>query len=84
MSRTHHHSHRWGSNHCWASGPHRSRSYGGSRIGEAPGWHVRIYDERPGRRGDRLLLHRIVRAFIDVHAVCFERTGGRKPHAYYW
>ena len=43
-----------------------------------------MHDERPGRRGDRLLLYRIIRAFVDVEATCFKRTGGRKPHAYYW
>ena len=85
MSRTHHHSYRWGYLYRFSQkrtdrgriGPRRD-------AGEAPGWHVRLYDERPGRRGDTLLIHRIIRGFVDVENACFERTGGRKPHSYYW
>jgi hypothetical protein len=85
MSRTHHHSSRWGKEHRWAGHPDRSRGhFTGSRIGEAPGWHVRLYDERPGRRGDVILIRRIILSEVDPEAACFERTGGRKPHSYYW
>ena len=84
MSRTHHHSYRWGKNHRWASRLGRSWKLTHSRIGEAPGWHAWLYDERPGRRGDKLLIHRIVCGFADVKDARFERTGGRKPHSDYW
>ena len=83
MSRTHHHSRLWGNAHRWAARPDRSWRMTHSRIGEAPGWHVRMFDNRPGRRADRLLIHRIIRRFVDVENVCFERTSGRKPHSYY-
>ena len=43
-----------------------------------------MFDNRPGRRGDKLLIQRIIRNFADVDDACFERTGGRKPHSYYW
>ena len=85
MSRTHHHSHRWGKDHRWAVRPGRSRRrLTHSRIGEAPGWHVRMFDNWPGRRRDKLLIHRIIYGFVDVEDACFERTGARRPHSYYW
>ncbi len=84
MSRTHHHSRRWGRTHRWTR--HSGRSWGmtHSRIGEAPGWHVRLYDERPSRRADAVLLGRIAGDLALADAAWFRRMGNRKPHTYYW
>ncbi|MCK8787622.1 hypothetical protein M0638_24965 [Roseomonas sp. NAR14] len=57
---------------------------GNSTAGEAPGWFVRLYDERPGRRADRLLLYRLASGDADAENVVFFRYGNRKPHTYYW
>ena len=59
-----------GKNHRWAVCLGRNWKLTHSRIGEAPGWQVRLYDERPGRRGDRLLIHRIICGFADVEDAC--------------
>lgn len=84
MSRTYHHSPRWGVNHRFAMG-RNDRGYGMSRrgIGEAPGWHVRLHDNRPGRFEDREILRKVAHDLVDMEAVTFPRTGGRKPHVYY-
>jgi hypothetical protein len=83
MSRTTHHSLKWGPDH--RHGPRTdNRPYGGGRIGEAPGWHVRLYDERPGRRGDHLILERIRQGSVDADEAILVRNPGRKPHKYYW
>ena len=56
---------------------------GGGSVGEAPGWYVRLFDERPGRRADAVLIGRIKNG-LDTDAVMFCRFGNRKPHTYYW
>jgi hypothetical protein len=83
MSRTDHHSERWGHQHRFAD--RSDRGYGFSRrgVGEAPGWHVRLYDSRPGRMEDRALLRRILAGLVDADAAVF-RLGGRRPHTWWW
>ncbi|MBK1661853.1 hypothetical protein E2C05_19165 [Paracraurococcus ruber] len=83
MSRTYHHSAKWGRCHRHNRGPRRS-VYGGGRVGEAPGWYVRLCDERPGRHADRLVEHRLVRGYVDPDAAVFWRTGRRAPHTWHW
>lgn len=78
MSRTHHHSRRWGRTHSCAKRPDRHW------YGSTPSWHVTLYMHRPGRRADKVLLHRVIRGTVDADDAVHERTGGRKPHEYYW
>lgn len=83
MSRTHHHSAKWGRHH--RHNRHSGRyACGSNRVGEAPGWYVRLHDERPGRRADRLVERHLARGHADPDAALFHRTGRRKPHTYYW
>lgn len=84
MSRTHHHSLHWGRSHRFAD--RDDRGYGMSKrgIGEAPSWHVRLYDNRPGRFDDRAVLRLVKKDVIEGDAAVFNRSGGRKPHSYFW
>ncbi len=84
MSRTHHHSSNWGPDHRFAIERNdRGYGFGRRRVGEAPGWHVRLYDHRPCRIEDRRMLRAIRSGALDADGVAFTRTGGRKPHSYY-
>ncbi|WP_424138675.1 hypothetical protein [Roseomonas chloroacetimidivorans] len=84
MSRTRHHSRKWGPDHRWADLPDRARYSGNRDAGEAPGWHVRLYDERPGRRADKLTIGRLIVGNEDPEEATFIRQGNRKPHTWYW
>ena len=84
MARTHHHSRKWGSRHRWADRLDRAGHSGCRDAGEAPSWHVRLHDERPGRRADGMTMLRLMKAELDPDAVCFIRGRGRKPHTWYW
>jgi hypothetical protein len=84
MSRTHHHSERWGPEHRRAPRFGRPRRILASRIGEAPGWFVRMCDKRPGRFADQAVIRLILAGKLDPDAATFRRNGSRKPHTYYW
>lgn len=84
MSNTFHHSLRWGRDHRFAKRPDRGYGFSNRGIGDAPGWHVRMHDHRPGRKADRLLLKKIALEIVDADDASFTRTGGRKPHRYFW
>nr|WP_314076276.1 hypothetical protein [uncultured Roseococcus sp.] len=73
MSRTDHHSRRWGCDHRLADKPDR-RPYGGGRKGEAPGWFLHLFEERPSRHHDRRLLRQIVKGEMDADEAIFRRT----------
>jgi hypothetical protein len=90
MSRTHHHSLHHGRDHRFAStteGACRAdRGYGFSRrgVGEAPGWHVRLYDTKPARHADATIAHEIVKGTIDPDGIAWAGSANRAPHSYYW
>lgn len=84
MSRTLHHSRKFGPGHRWADRVDRVRYSGNRDAGEAPGWHVRMFFERPYRRADRLILLDVAKGSIDADAATFFRGRGRKPHIWYW
>lgn len=81
MSRTYHHSARWGRDHCFADRPDRR---GRSSEAGIPSWWVTMFMHRPGRRDDVALIRLIMSNRIDADEAVFTRTGGRKPHEYYW
>ena len=56
---------------------------GSRRAGEAPGWHVRMFDTVPARRADTLNTRRLV-IERDAAAEALFSLGSRKPHKYYW
>ncbi|AZV37524.1 hypothetical protein KOEU_30570 [Komagataeibacter europaeus] len=84
MSRTYHHSRRYGRNHRWANRPDRC-GYGGSRdASESPNWYSHLHDIRPGRHHDRHIAHLIIKGDLDPLEAVFPYTGTRRPHEYYW
>ncbi len=76
MSRTFHHSRKWGRLNKWKR-PH-SNAYGVS-----PGWWVRMFMHVPARSRRRKMLRLVLRDGIDVDNTAFD-LGSRKPHNYYW
>ena len=84
MSRTYHHSRRWGPDHRFADQGNRSRSRSYRNVGEAPSWFVRMCDTKPARTADHQIAHKIARGTIDPDNAWFTRAATRKPHTYYW
>lgn len=74
MSRTRHHSHRWGKQHknlrpgCWTH--------------EAPGWWTRLFMNVPKRRRNKHVARGVLRGG-DPDGTAYP-LGNRKPHKYYW
>ncbi|WP_424813571.1 hypothetical protein [Roseococcus sp. YIM B11640] len=84
MSRTHHHSRKFGADSRWADRSDRAAYTGNSEAGEAPGWHVRLFFERPYRRADRMTVLEIVKGNLDPDNATYFRGRGRKPHIWCW
>ncbi len=78
MSRTYHHSRKWGKDHAHADRPDRQFP------GTTPSWWVTMFMHRPGRLDDRRVIRLVTSGQICPDEAVFERTGGHKPHKYYW
>lgn len=78
MSRTYHHSYKFGKSNAWAI------RYDRGGYGTTPSWFITMFMNRPGRRDDRRVINLIMSEQVDPDEAVFERTGGRKPHEYYW
>jgi len=74
MSRTYHHSRRWGKRHFYRLS---------TAIGPTPSWWVAEFMNRPKRRRDAALLVAVVAGKIDPDAAAYA-VGGRRPHVYFW
>lgn len=86
MSRTYHHNDSWGRrSRGLRSHARRPRIFwaGSRRVGEAPGWHVRLHDIRPARRADHML-ELAVLVGLDPDAIIWCQSPNRAPHTYYW
>ena len=83
MSRTHHHSEKWGPKHRWFEGRKDTAGFGSRRVGEAPGWHVHMFDTVPARGSDVLNTRKLVIEPEAADEALFS-LGRRKPHKYYW
>ncbi|MFC4235945.1 hypothetical protein ACFOY8_11935 [Thalassospira xianhensis] len=84
MSRTNHHSLSWGKEHRFAKRKDRGYRMCNRRVGDSPKHFRHLFDERPQRAKERVLERKIVLGYIDPDDAVFVRTGGRKPHEYYW
>ena len=62
------------------SRPHGSMNF--SRVGEAPGWWVRLFNNRPLRMKDKMKCREVLYG-ADYDNMVWQ-TGNRKPHHYYW
>lgn len=64
----------------------KSRSvkwFGGSRAGKAPGYWNIVYHNRPRRRKDKRICHKILMGELHPDNTAWT-LGNRKPHEYYW
>lgn len=85
MSRTYHHSRKFGKDHRWATNRPDRSGYGGNRhASEAPNWHSHMFDIRPARHKDKRVARQIVQGILDPEEAAFPFTGTRRPHVYYW
>ncbi len=74
MSRTYHHSRKWGKRHAVKLGFWHK---------DEPRWFVHMFNIVPKRRQDARLLTRIATGRTDPDDAAFN-LGSRKPHEYYW
>ncbi|GBR52855.1 hypothetical protein CSR02_12550 [Acetobacter pomorum] len=83
MSRTYHHSRKFGKNHRLVDRPDH-KHFGGKNSPECPNWYSHEYDIRPGRHRDKRVAKSIVRGGVSPEDAVFPYTGTKRPHEYYW
>lgn len=86
MSRTYHHSYRWGSLNRFAENPknYRTGMCGCKDASEGHNNYSRLRVNKPLRRKDRAILRRMVRDTELYYEKVMPFIGTRRPHVYWW
>ncbi|WP_082781849.1 hypothetical protein [Acetobacter malorum] len=75
MSRTHHHSGKFGK-------PRGLRVFPAGKDFRTPHWHTHLHIIRPGRRCDKVVARMIVKGEVGPEEAIFPYTGTKRPHDY--
>lgn len=84
MSRTRHHSRKWGRDSRWANRSDRAGYSGNRSAGEGRNWFVHLHDIVPARRADKALTRCLALGHADPDEAVSEYLGTRRPHTWDW